>query len=108
MSSLPSAAANAPRPGAGGGDLGPGASDPAVLEAHLKCSRRIAHDLNNTIGTVLGYAHLLLEDASKADAGYAFLEQVIAAGEEAKRLVVELLANANPGGRDKASPPPAA
>jgi signal transduction histidine kinase len=69
------------------------------LEPRLRRSGQIAHDLNNAVGTVLGYAHLLLEDIAKEDPSYAFVEQVIEGGNEARQLIAELLANARPDNR---------
>ena len=72
----------------------------SLLESRLRRSGRLAHDLNNAVGSVLGYAHLLLEDVAKDDPSYAFVEQVVEAGNEAKRIIAELLANARPDNRD--------
>ena len=54
----------------------------------------IAHDLNNMLGTMIGYGALVLEDLPADDPNHAFLAKVMEAGLEARQLVAELLANA--------------
>jgi signal transduction histidine kinase len=54
----------------------------------------IAHDLNNMLGSMLGYGHLVLQDMAVDDPSRAFLEEVLKAGAEAAQLVAELLDNA--------------
>jgi signal transduction histidine kinase len=55
----------------------------------------IAHDLNNMLGTMIGYGALVLEDLPADDPNHAFLAKVIEAGAEAKQLVSELLDHAS-------------
>lgn len=57
----------------------------------------IAHDLNNMLGTIIGYGLLVLEDTPADDPNRAFLEQALEAGAQAKQLVADLL-------RDSARP----
>jgi signal transduction histidine kinase len=54
----------------------------------------IAHDLNNMLGTMIGYGALVLEDLPADDPNHAFLAKVMEAGAEAKQLVAELLDSA--------------
>lgn len=54
----------------------------------------IAHDLNNMLGTMIGYGALVLEDLPADDPNHAFLAKVMEAGAEARELVAELLDNA--------------
>ena len=54
----------------------------------------IAHDLNNMLGTMIGYGALVLEDLPADDPNHAYLAKVLEAGTEAKQLVAELLDNA--------------
>ena len=51
----------------------------------------IAHDLNNMLGTIIGYSALVLEDLPADDPNHDFLTKVVEAGAEAKQLVAELL-----------------
>ena len=54
----------------------------------------IAHDLNNMLGTMIGYGALMLEDLSADDPNHDFLAKVVEAGGEAKQLVAKLLDDA--------------
>ena len=54
----------------------------------------IAHDLNNMLGTMIGYGALMLEDLPAGDPNHAFLASVLEAGAEAKLLVADLLDHA--------------
>ena len=51
----------------------------------------IAHDLNNMLGTMIGYTALILEDLPADDPNHDFLTKVVEAGAEAKHLVADLL-----------------
>ena len=54
----------------------------------------IAHDLNNMLGTMIGYGALVLEDLPADDPNHDFLAKVVEAGTEAKHLIAELLDSA--------------
>lgn len=54
----------------------------------------IAHDLNNMLGTMIGYAALVLEDLPADDPNRAFMAKVMEAGSEAQHLIAELLDSA--------------
>jgi two-component system, cell cycle sensor histidine kinase and response regulator CckA len=54
----------------------------------------VAHDLNNMLGTMIGYGALMLEDLSQDNPNHAFLAKVLEAGAEAKHLVAGLLESA--------------
>ena len=64
---------------------------PERLRALAERTGGIAHDLNNMLGTMIGYGALVLEDVPADDPNHAFLAKVMEAGAEAKRLVAELL-----------------
>jgi two-component system, cell cycle sensor histidine kinase and response regulator CckA len=51
----------------------------------------IAHDLNNMLGTMIGYGALVLEDLPPDNPDRELMGRVVEAGIEAKRLVAELL-----------------
>ena len=51
----------------------------------------IAHDLNNMLGTMIGYGALVLEDLPADDPNHDFLANALEAGAEARQLVAELL-----------------
>ena len=51
----------------------------------------IAHDLNNMLGTMIGYGALVLDDLPEDDPNRVFMAKVVEAGTEATHLVAELL-----------------
>ena len=51
----------------------------------------IAHDLNNTLHAVLGYAELLMEDTPPDSLAWRHLQQVVIASTRAKDLVQHML-----------------
>ena len=58
------------------------------------------------LGTMIGYGSIVLEDLPADDPNHPFMEKIIEAGAEAKRLVAELLRNQTPRrpDPDEASP----
>jgi signal transduction histidine kinase len=54
----------------------------------------IAHDLNNMLGTMIGYGALVIEDLPADDPSRAFMAKVMEAGSEAQHLIAELLDSA--------------
>jgi signal transduction histidine kinase len=64
------------------------------LSALAERTGGIAHDLNNMLGTMIGYGALVLEDLPADDPNHAFLARVMEAGAEARQLVAELLDSA--------------
>jgi PAS domain S-box-containing protein len=71
------------------------------LEAQLRQSQRlqalgtlaggIAHNFNNILGTVLGYAELTLDDVPQPSIARDNLQQILVAGERARDLVQQML-----------------
>jgi signal transduction histidine kinase len=61
------------------------------LQALAGRTGSIAHDLNNMLGTMMGYGALVLDDLPVGDPDREFMAKVVEAGAEAKRLVSELL-----------------
>jgi signal transduction histidine kinase len=61
------------------------------LRALAERTGGIAHDLNNMLGTMIGYGALVLDDLPEDDPNRAFLEKVVEAGAEATQLVADLL-----------------
>ena len=61
------------------------------LQAMAGRTGAIAHDLNNMLGTMIGYGALVLDDLPAGDPDREFMAKVVEAGVEAKRLVAELL-----------------
>ncbi len=51
----------------------------------------IAHDFNNILGSILGYGFLVLEDIGAEHPSREAIEQIIRAGERAKKLVQQIL-----------------
>ncbi len=62
------------------------------LESVGRLAGGVAHDLNNLLSPILGYAEIVLDDTSPNDPRYASVEQIIGAGERARELVHQLLA----------------
>ena len=61
------------------------------LQAMAGRTGAIAHDLNNMLGTIIGYGALVLDDVPVGNPDREFMAKVVKAGAEAKRLVAELL-----------------
>jgi two-component system cell cycle sensor histidine kinase/response regulator CckA len=62
------------------------------MESVGRLSGGVAHDLNNLLSPVLGYAELLLEDLPAGDARRESAEAILQAGIRARDLVRQLLA----------------
>jgi PAS domain S-box-containing protein len=62
------------------------------LESVGRLAGGVAHDLNNLLSPILGYAEIVLDDTAPNDPRYASVEQIIGAGERARELVHQLLA----------------
>jgi signal transduction histidine kinase len=65
------------------------------LRALAERTDGIAHDLNNMLGTMIGYGALVLEDLPADDPNHVFVAKVMEAGAEAKRLIADLMDEAN-------------
>jgi signal transduction histidine kinase len=61
------------------------------LRALAERTGGIAHDLNNMLGTMIGYGVLVLDDLPENDPNRVFIAKVVEAGTEATHLVAELL-----------------
>ena len=61
------------------------------LQALAERTGGIAHDLNNMLGTIIGYGALMIEDLPESDPNRLFLSKVLEAGAEAKLLVAKLM-----------------
>ncbi len=61
------------------------------MEAMGRLAGGVAHDLNNMLTPILGYAQMLLSGSPKADAAREPLEQIVLAAERARDLVRQLL-----------------
>ncbi|MDX9980811.1 MAG: PAS domain S-box protein [Lentisphaeria bacterium] len=62
------------------------------LEALGRLAGGVAHDLNNLLSPILGYAELLLEDLGDQPEHRESIEEIAHAGERARELVAQLLA----------------
>ncbi len=62
------------------------------LEAIGRLAGGVAHDFNNVLTAILGFAELLLAESSVDDPGYADLFQIKSAGQRGAGLVRQLLA----------------
>jgi two-component system, cell cycle sensor histidine kinase and response regulator CckA len=62
------------------------------LESIGRLASGIAHDLNNLLSPILGYAEILLEDHRRIDALCAPIKEILKAGQRARDLTTQLLA----------------
>ncbi len=89
-----------------GGDAAGAAERGGLVEAadarreRMDSLRRLAgdmaHDLNNVLATIVGYARFLTEDLPKDGQPHGFAQQILVATERAKRLVDGALAFSRP------------
>lgn len=62
------------------------------MEAIGRLAGGVAHDYNNMVGVIMGYAELLLEDLTEKDRSYRYIEQIYNAGKRSMDLTRQLLA----------------
>ncbi len=62
------------------------------IESIGRLAGGVAHDLNNMLSPILGYAELLLEDTDRADPRREAVQEILSAGRRARGLVRQLLA----------------
>jgi len=62
------------------------------LTGRLRLAGRVAHDYNNILGIILGYADLLEREISHQEPAYKMLKAIIAAAERSANLTKQLLA----------------
>jgi PAS domain S-box-containing protein len=67
------------------------------MEAIGTLAGGIAHDFNNILGAIMGYAELTLEGSGLAPGHRKNLEQILAASERARELVLQILAYSRKG-----------
>ena len=60
------------------------------IEALGKLSSGVAHEFNNILAAVLGYANLLVEDLESMPDSQGFAREIVKAGERASRLVEQI------------------
>lgn len=68
-----------------------------------KLSASIAHEINNPLGAILVYGHLLLEETDKNDAHYKNINKIIKETSRCKDIIRSLLEFARPGELEKHS-----
>ena len=61
------------------------------MEAIGTLAGGIAHDFNNILSLIIGYSELALEDVKKGTATHENIEEILAAGLRAKKLVRQIL-----------------
>lgn len=61
-------------------------------ESVARLAAGLAHDFGNLLGVVQGYAHLLVEDLKKGEAGRDHADEIVRAAKRAKILIRRLLA----------------
>ncbi|MDQ1335076.1 MAG: hypothetical protein QG552_2026 [Thermodesulfobacteriota bacterium] len=62
------------------------------MESVGRLAGGVAHDFNNKLTVILGYAQMAMEGLDRTDSIYANLQQVIKAGEQSVQIVSQLLA----------------
>ncbi|MEC9347105.1 MAG: ATP-binding protein [Pseudomonadota bacterium] len=62
------------------------------MEAIGRLAGGVAHDFNNILGAILGFATMLAEDLPQSSMERGFAEQILRAGERGKDLVQQILA----------------
>lgn len=62
------------------------------MEAIGTLANGVAHDFNNILGAIIGYAEMALFDAGEGSTQYNNLKHVLQAGERASQLVKQILA----------------
>lgn len=67
------------------------------MEAIGNLAGGVAHELNNMLGVLLGYAEVLLQNTNKIDPRRQWTEKIITSGERAAALVQDLLIMARRG-----------
>jgi signal transduction histidine kinase/ActR/RegA family two-component response regulator len=67
------------------------------MEALGTLAGGVAHDLNNVLGIIVGYAELLLHDMGKSDPLRQRISNILAAGERSAAIVQDLLTLARRG-----------
>ncbi len=68
------------------------------LQDFARHTGALAHDLNNMLGTMIGYGALVLEDLPADHPDREFMAKVLEAGADATRIVAELLDSARAQG----------
>lgn len=61
------------------------------MEALGQLAGGIAHDFNNILGAIIGYAEMASDDAAEGSRLEKNLEQILSAGERARRLIKQIL-----------------
>jgi two-component system, cell cycle sensor histidine kinase and response regulator CckA len=62
------------------------------MESIGRLAGGVAHDINNKILVILGYAELIQESLEKSDPNHDFIEEIIDAGQKGTNIVGQLLA----------------
>jgi PAS domain S-box-containing protein len=71
------------------------------MEAIGTLAGGVAHDFNNILGAIIGYAEMALYDTQKGSMEHYNIEQVLKAGHRAKDLVKQILAFSRKSEQDK-------
>jgi signal transduction histidine kinase len=64
----------------------------AKMEAIGQLASGVAHDFNNILGAITGFAGFIAEDTSEASPNKAFAERILAASKRGKEMVEQIMA----------------
>ncbi len=62
------------------------------MESLGRLAGGVAHDINNKLNVILGYAEFIKESLDESDPNYDFIEEIIASGKKSTKIVKQLLA----------------
>jgi signal transduction histidine kinase/ActR/RegA family two-component response regulator len=71
------------------------------LDALGRVASGVAHDFNNILGAILGFARLLVQDLARDSLQYHFAQRILAASDRGRQLVEEILAFTRGGGVER-------
>ncbi len=71
------------------------------LDALGRVASGVAHDFNNILGAILGFARLLVQDLARDSMQYHFAQRILAASDRGRQLIEQILAFTRGGGVER-------